>query len=314
MNLRLSDIAFAEGLARVEAHLELATAINAAGNAKLALVQASRPMIELMPRLSRELWAFPEIATEVNQSVGAIASGIRTGSKQVHIHNLADKVRTAAARAVAAVVGEGHLDDAFVSSVVVALLRTAALANRGASHSSGSTIRYGRADAVAYVARARKMCAAHWQDEDGPEGLDGTFASLQEQLSVQTEADPEVFDATVESIAELLHNNAGALLEQEPGLADFLERISHLLSDAETAYGAGEAFRADKLVAVAYVENYALVSDELTSIDRTASQDIETALTELRLRMRDEAGVAEIARLADRGRSALALLRRVIGA
>jgi hypothetical protein len=136
------------------------------------------------------------------------------------------------------------------------------------------------------------------------------FDDLQTRIGAEDGSDPEEVEAVAGSIADILHESAGALLAQEPGLDDYLDRIDQLMADAETAYGAGEAFRADKLAARAYVENYAVVRDALSTADENADRAVHDSLTGLRLRMRAKATPEEIAEVASRGRSALLSLRR----
>jgi hypothetical protein len=296
--LSLSDISFAEGLARAEAHLENALLLLEAGRVPQALVQASRPMIELMPRLSRDLWSAPEVATELNRAIGAVAAGIRSGAQPPALRAALAKACSVIAKAIERVAGPAHDDDAFRTSVAVALLRTAA----GAYREAGLHVRF---DAVAYVRRARAMCPEH------DASLGGSFDELQELIGALEPADPDDIDALVETVSVRLHESYNALLDQDPAIADYLDRIEELIADVEAAYGAGEAFRADKLAALAYVENFAPVKDALTAADEGAGQAVHDSLTGLRLRMRAQASPAEIAEVASQGRSALASLRSV---
>jgi hypothetical protein len=296
---RLSDISFAEGLARAEAHLENALLLLEAGRVPQALVQASRPMIELMPRLSRDLWSDPEVATELNRSIGAVAAGIRRGAQPPALRAALEKAGSVIAKAIESVAGPAHGHDAFRTSVAVALLRTAA----GAYREAGLHVRF---DAVAYVRRARAMCP-----DDITTGE--TFDELQALVGALEPADPDQIQVLVEAVSVALHESHGALLDQEPALADYLDRIDELIVDAETAYRAGEAFRADKLAARAYVENFAPVMEALGAADERAGRAVHDSLTGLRLRMRAQASPDEIAEVASRGRSALASLRSVTG-
>jgi len=298
----LSDIAFAEGLARAEAHLENALLLLESGRVPQALVQASRPVIELMPRLSRDLWNAPEVATEVNRAVAAIAGGIRRGAEPPSLRTALATAEKATARAVASVVGPGHEDPAFNASVVVALVRTAVSAHR----EEGAFVRF---DALAYVRRARALCAGLMTAANQGR-LGALFDDLQTRIGAEDASDQEEVESLAGSIADVLHESAGALLAQEPDVADYLDRIEELIADVEAAYGAGEAFRADKLAARAYIENYAVVRDALSAADEGADEAVHEALTGLRLRMRDKATPEEIAEVATRGRSALLSLRR----
>jgi hypothetical protein len=294
----LADVAFAEGLARAEAHLENALLLLESGRVPQALVQASRPMIELMPRLSRDLWSAPEVATELNRAVGAIAAGIRRGAQPPSLRAALATAGTTVARAIGQVVGPGCEDPAFLSSVVVALLGTAAAAYQ----ESGLHVRF---DALAYVRRARTLCTRT------TDGLEPLFDELQTKIGALEPADPDEVQGLVERIAARLHDSAGALLTLEPGLTDYLDRIDELIADAEAAYEAGEAFRADKLAARAYVENFAVVKDELAAADEAAGNEIHESLTGLRLGMAAKASTEEISEVASRGRSALMSLRKV---
>jgi hypothetical protein len=294
----LADVAFAEGLARVEAHLENALLLRESGRVPQALVQASRPMIELMPRLSRDLWDAPEVATELNRAIGAIAAGIRRGAQPPSLRSALAATGSAVATAIERVVGPGCEDPAFIPSVVVALLHTSATAYR----ESGLHVRF---DALAYVRRARSLCSVVTKD------LDPRFDRLQSTIGALEPADPDDVQELVDDIAAELHTSTGALLSLEPDLSHYLDRIDELIADAEAAYSSGEAFRADKLAARAYVENYALVKDALSAADEMAGRAVHESLTGLRLGMAAKAPPAEIAEVASRGRSALGSLRKV---
>ena len=295
---RLSDVAFAEGLARAEAHLENALLLLESRRVPQALVQASRPMIELMPRLSRDLWDQPEVATELNRAIGAIAAGIRRGTQPPSLRERLNSARSAIIHAVEKVVGPGCEDPAFLPSVVVALLQTASSAYREA----GLHVRF---DALAYVRRARSMAART------SEGLGALFDRLQDSIGALDPSDPDDVQRLVDEIATELNASTGALLSLDPAVSDYLDRIEELIADAEAAYAAGEAFRADKLAARAYVENFALVKDELAAADADAGLAVHESLTGLRLGMHAKAPVEEITEVASRGRSALTSLRRV---
>ncbi|MGH2754085.1 MAG: hypothetical protein ACRDLB_06585 [Actinomycetota bacterium] len=315
-SFRPSDIAFAEALVRVEAHLENALLLLESGRVQQALVQASRPMIEHMPRLSRELWDAPEVGTHLNRAVGAIANGIRTGGQAPRLRAALAAAEDAVVRATETVVGPAHSDPAFVSSVVVAVLRTATEAHRAATGeaASGETAsggRFVRIDAIAYVRRARARCSEI--DVTGPDDpLGPLFDDLQRSIGAEETVDPAYIEGLVAQISQVLQEHAGARLGQEPAVADYLDRVAELVAGAATTYGAGDAFRADKLAARAYVENYAVVRDTLHSADGAAESVLEECLRDLRLRMRAEASVEEVADIARRARSALTSLRSVI--
>ena len=298
--MKLTDVAFAEGLQRVAAHLENALLFYESDHIEQALIQASRPMVELMPRLSRDLWQAPEVGTGLNRSVAAIAAGIRSGLGRNRIRSLFVTAERSIDAATSRVVGDGSVDPAFVASVVVALLRTAADAYRGsAPDSEEGGARFARLDAVSFVRRARRVGVGL------DESLDERLESLQTSMSTDIPASPDDVDAAIAAVSGALNAVAGASLSEQPAPAEHLERIGEFLSNIETAYAAGEAFRADKLAARAYLENNLAVHDELITSDPAADEAISSALIDLRLRMRAKAPQEEISQIAERGREAL---------
>ncbi|MGH3116864.1 MAG: hypothetical protein ACRDQ2_07065 [Gaiellales bacterium] len=240
----ISDIAFGEALIGVSAHLDNALEMYRRGDAAAALVHANRSL-EQMPRISSELWRFTELATVLNQAVGAVSSAIRARHPVPHVAETLETYDRLSARAVGAVVGEGASSPAYRASVVVALMRTAT-----AAHEAGVGD-----DARALVLRARSLAAMLWGGAISPDEVDRAFERLV--------SSPDDVRSSVAAIATALHDSFGAVLNLEPEPRELLDRVLGLLEGAREAARAGDSFRADKLVGQAYVEVYTPLRETL---------------------------------------------------
>ena len=234
----IADVLFGEALIAVSAHLDSALATYRGGDAAGALVHANRSL-ESMPRISRDLWRYNELATALNQAAAAVSSAIRGRRPETQVATARDAYDDLSARAVGAAVGEAASSPAYRASVVVALLRTAAAASEAGIPD----------DARALVARARSLAGTLWGGAISPEDVDRAFESLS--------ADPGDVRGPVAAIATALHDSFDALVDLEPGPREILDHVAELLEGAAEAVAAGDLFRADKLVGQAYVEGYA---------------------------------------------------------
>lgn len=255
----LADIAFGESLVRVGAHLDIAVESYGRAGPGSALVHANRSL-ELMPRISQELWRHPEVAKSLNHAAAGIASGIRRRRPAAEIVALRDRFDALAAEAVEVVVGRDAETPRYRGSVVVAALRTAT-----AAHDAGVG-----SDASALVRRARTVASTLWGGAISPEEVDRGFDDLEAGLG---RPDPGSVKHAVAEIAAALRSATGATVDFEvtPGAA--LERVAQLLEQARDAARSGDAFRADKLVGRAYVEGYAPARDVLEGWAEEAELD-----------------------------------------
>ena len=243
------DVLYGAALVRVSAHLDNAVECCRIGKAETALLHANRSL-QLMPQISRELWRDAELATAINQAAARVPSAIRARKPLVEVAAARDSYDRHSARAVATVVGAAPTP-AYRASVVVALLRTAA-----AAEAAGVLD-----DASAISTRARALVEALWGGAMLPESIEQAFQSLARDI----EADPESFRGHVGAIATELHDSLGALLENEPSPREQLDLVARLVRDAAEAASAGDRFRADKLVATAYVEHYVPLREALAT-------------------------------------------------
>jgi hypothetical protein len=244
----VSDIAFGEALIRVSAHLDNAVEAYRSKDATTALVHANRSL-ELMPRISRELWRSPDLATALNQAAASVASTIRSRRSATESAAARDSFDRESARAVVSVVGDAA-SPAYRASVVVALLRTC-VAAREAGFAE---------DAAAIAARARSLAGSLWGGAIRPEAVDVSFEALAGALE---ENDTPAIQEQVATIATYLHQSLGAVLDAEPSPSELRDAVIRLLDGVVDAVAAGETFRADKLAAQAYVEVYKQIKPRL---------------------------------------------------
>ena len=225
-------------------------------------------MIELMPRLSRDLWSAPEVATELNRAIGAVAAGISSGSAAPALRAALAKAGSVIAKAHREGGRPGHDDDAFrpLGRGGAPPDRRSALTGSPAS-TSGSTL------SLTFAGPGR--CAPKTTARST-----ALFDELQTSVGALEPADPDEVEALVEVVSRPASRarTAPSWL-RSPTSSDYLDRIDELIADAETAYAAGEAFRADKLAARAYVENYSPVKDALSAADERAGQAVHESLT-----------------------------------
>ena len=243
------DVLYGEALVRVSAHLDNAVDRCRRGDSETALLHANRSL-QLMPQISRELWRDPQLATAINQAAARVSSAIRARKPLADVVAARDSYDRHSAAAVATAVVAAPTP-AYRASVVVALLRTAA-----AAESAGVLD-----DARAITTRARSLAGALWGGAMLPESIERSFESLARDI----DADPAAFRSHASAIATELHAGLGALVETEPGPREQLDLVARLLRDAAEAARAGDRFRADKLVATAYVEHYAPLRESLVS-------------------------------------------------
>lgn len=251
---------------RVSAHLDNALAAYEAGSIERALVSASRPMVELLPRISRDLWRDDDLGRALNHAAAAVASEIRKRGPSTAVRRARDNYDDLSARAVGTVVGDAAADPAYRASVVVALLRTTAAAYDEALQRSDERAQAMHEDAAALVGRARALATTLWGGAISSEGMEASFDELTAVMA-GAEASGERVKELAGVIAGILHAERGALVEQDLGPSDHLVAAGRLLRDCVEAYRAGEYFRADKLAARAYVEEYAVAREDLPEAD-----------------------------------------------
>lgn len=254
----LRDIAFGESLMRVGAHLDNALASYSAREITDAIVHANRSL-ELMPGISSELWRWPDLSTALNQTVAGVLSALRRRDPVSEVTAARAYFEALSTRALSAVVAQEAASPAYRASVVVALLRTAAAAAEAGAHP----------DAHALVARSRSLTSTLWGGAISPETLEDAFEALSSALPSRREASR----AAIGTIADILHDSFGAVLELDEAPRTLLDRAASRLAEAGDAARAGDRFRADKLVARAYVEDYSEAREALGAWAKEAELD-----------------------------------------
>jgi hypothetical protein len=303
----LADIEFGEMLGRIRAQHRVALELHRAGDVVGALVVATRPIMEILPRASRELWRDRHASARLSKAASAVAYSVRSGASESDVAGAVEEAAGACAGALAARVGTTTASSpAFAGSVVVALLETTAGAYAAALDRVGQARVAAYRDAYGCAREAEDGYSALVADLEAPGGTRTLIPSLDPPSSL---AGIDELRNAVEAMAAHLAP-LGAVVDQAPTPADVLRRIDRLLAEAGEAYGGGNAHRAGELVARCYVEHYWTIVPALKAAAPEVAARLEPLVgVELRTRIHDSAPPREIAALVKAARGLVASIR-----
>ena len=307
------DVAFGTLVAQIPAYYRLSLELYLAGNHPGAVRHASHPLMEVLPRIYEDLLE-SDLAGPVARALGAAASTVRERRSTQEVGASFEAATKLSADAIGTVVGPAASTGAFRASLVAGLLRVAAQKYRTAVEDGSVRLLPEYQSAYAAISQATRMT------EDLNSSATVALPSLDNALVVLHElvptplpddvvANADDVEVHVEVAAAELAS-VGALLRTRSTPTEVMDRIEYrfaLLADLMTH---DERGRAEKLVARVFAEDYAVIAQDVERNSPELSGEIETLLSDLRVRVNRGATRADVAPDVER---ALGLLRNAVG-
>ena len=301
------EIRIGEALARTEAHLRVACELYGAGRKPDALLQAARPITDVLPWLETEVRGAQSALRSFYSATAAVGSAIRSNVRPRALRRTLRSVGSARAELLSVAVGKTIEGPAFDASVAIALLEEAATRYRAAveEESLGDyQTSYAVGDAGVDLLR---------DAGDRVAGLPGLLASADtvwpgieppERL-----ARPDDVVTLVEEIAISAVEHLGAVRATWT-LSDELHRIERLLGDVLGSYEQGLAPVSARLAASLFVRTYEPVRRDIAGVDPDAEARLTSLLGfELRRAVNDGASIEDIQAIVGEARELLTALR-----
>lgn len=302
--LRADDIRIAEVLYRSEAHLASSCELYGMGRKPDALLQAARPITDVLPSLETELRSAEEEMREFFSTTARIGAGIRRNEKPRALRRVMKEVEKSRSALVRALAGDAAATHEFKASVAIALLAGTADRYRAAVD-DGNLGDYQAAYGIASVALDLFRDARLDRVERLAPLLRSLVASLPAIEPPQRLIRPDDYERLIEEIATAAVEDGGAIRFTWT-MADSLDRISRAIDDVVFEYERGHGPVAARLAATLFVRLYDPIRHELSS----ASPDDAARLTsllgfELRTAINKGAPAPEIRSIAEQARRLL---------
>ncbi len=304
------EIRIGEAIERSVAHLAAASELYGLGRKPDALLQAARPMTDVLPALETEIRSAGDALSRFFGATAAVGSEIRANAKPRAVRKALKSADDAARDLLVgslgdvAEVGEPN----FRSSVGVALLDEAVSRYRRAvdEESLGDyQAAYGIVD------RATEII---WDSHDGRlteindfiRGLNALLPSVEPPENLPS---PDAVEKLVAGITAAAIDKLGAIRVTWT-LADSARRLERLLGDIAAAYEKGLGPVAARLAASLFVRSYDPIRREISAADPDAEARLTALLGfELRRAINDGAETNVIRRLTSEAGEILATLR-----
>jgi hypothetical protein len=273
--LRADDIRIAEVLYRSEAHLLSSCELYGMGRKPDALLQAARPITDVLPSLETEIRSAEEQMREFFTTTAQIGAGIRRNEKPRALRRAMKDVARTRSALVDALAGDSASTPEFKASVAIALLAGTTDRYRAAVD-DGNLGDYQAAYGVASIAIDLLREARLDRNERLTPLLRSLDASLPAIEPPARLTRPDDYEGLVEKIAIVAAEEAGAVRVTWT-MTDSLDRISRALDDVVSAYERGHGPVAARLAATVFVRLYDPIRHELSS----TSPDEAARLTSL---------------------------------
>jgi hypothetical protein len=265
------EVRLGEALYRCEGHCLAACELYVIGRAPDALLQAARPITDVLPWLETELRSCASLG-DFMVSVSQMGAQIRKVARPRYLRRAHKRVERARASLLEEAANPSAGTDPYSASVALVLLGNGAERYRngvaagelGEYHSAYGMVRVAQA-----LLRSHRTAETELESELGL--LSRYFPSVEPPAGLIR---PETLDASVERVAELAASQLDAR-EFRWRLADSLAHVDRMLDDVFDNYRDGVRPLAARLAASLFVRSYDPVRSELS----TFLPDTEDRLT-----------------------------------
>lgn len=293
----VDEIRIGEVLYRSEAHVDVGIELFAIGRKADALLQAARPMTDLLPALETELRSADDALRGFFSATAAVGAEIRRNARARSLRRGMKEVSETRSALLKAAVGDAAEDPAFRASVAIALLDGVAARYRTAVV-DGTLGEYHAAYAIAASATELLRRA-------GVERTERASRLMPSLRAVLPAIDPPAHLTRPDDVDKLV-GELGDAIVQELGaarvvwtLTDALERIDRLLGDVLSSYEQGLGPLSARLAASLFVRSYDPIRHELGAVAPDAAARLTSLLGyELRQAINDSAPVDRVRALA----------------
>lgn len=304
------EIRIGHAVERSIAHLAAACELYGMGRKPDALLQAARPITDVLPALETEIRSANEAMGKFFGATAAVGSEIRSNAKPRAVRRALKKAEQASHDLLVGALGEvaRAREPDFPSSVGVALLDEALTTYRRAVEQESLS------DYHAAYAMADRGTHLIWESYDGRiqdlnqmiRGLNALLPTVEppEQLPR-----PETLEELVASITSMAVDQLGAQRVTWT-IEDSARRLERLLGEVVDAYDQNLGPLAARLAASLFVRTYDPIRREIATVDADAEARLTSLLGfELRRAINDGADPDAITALATEARELLTTLR-----
>lgn len=291
------EVLIGEALYRTEAHLAACCELYELGRIPDALLQAARPMTDVLPWLETEVRSAGDALRALYASTAAAGAQVRRGVPARALRRALKPFAAARDEMMDAVLGAEWRRPDYLASVALALLGQAAVTyRRGVDDESLGD--YQSAYALAAVAQ-------ELMEEAGAEGVGRLVELLGAIALVLPAVEPPERLARPDDLDRLIDEVAGTCVDAlgaRPATAtlpDSLRKVDRLLGDVLNSYEQGLGPLAARLAASLFVRSYDPIRRAVAAVD----PDVEARLTtllgfELRIAINENATAERVRALA----------------
>lgn len=271
------EIRIAETVERAIAHLSVACELYGMGRKADALLQAARPITDIVPALETELRSADESLNAFFTATARVGAEIRANAKPRAVRRALKDADKAAVELLASVLGEvvTPSEPRFRSSVGIALLAGAPNRYRNAVEEEDL------GDYQAAFAIAHRASEVIWSAHDGRiEKLNELVSALTALLPAAEPPEklprPDAVETLVEGISAVVIEDLGASMVTWT-LEDSVKRMERLVADVVDAYDRDLGPLAARLSSNLFVRVYDPIRHDIAAVE----PDIEARLTSL---------------------------------
>jgi hypothetical protein len=296
------EIRLGEALYRSEGHCLACYELYGVGRRTDALLQAARPIADVLPWLETELRSALGGLRAFTVAVAQIGAQARKGAKARAMKRALRDVSNARAALLDEVIGSAALDRSYTASVGIALLHSVRATYADALRSE-SLSDYQSAYGTARVAIDLLVGSALGMDaERDLTLLDSAFPSVDPPLGLSRE---ETVDGAIERLTQIA-STEGDIISATGDLADSLRKVERLLTDVMLSYERGVPALSARLAASLFVRTFDPIREELSAEDPVRAQQLTELLgVDIRRAINDGASQEKVKALIDRARSVL---------
>jgi hypothetical protein len=274
------EVRLGYALYRTQGHCLAACELNARARRSDALLQAARPMTDVLPWLESEARSAGAELASFFHTVSRIGAGIRGRAPTADLRRSFAMIERAVQDVLESVLDRRVRRDSFDVAVALTLLETAkdsfeqgvTNGNLGEYHSAYATGRQAlsllEGAGIEKHARATEHLAF----------VRAAFPSIEPpELLVRPETLHDAIGSLRESLQEIYGLPSAELSSEEPDLDGSLARIERLLDDTVAAHEHGVPALAARLASSLFLRSYQPIRDEVSARDAS----IEERLTEI---------------------------------
>lgn len=291
------EVLIGEALYKTRAHLVASCELYGMGRTPDALLQAARPMTDVLPWLETEMRSAGDALQTLYASTAAVGAQVRRAVTPRVLRRTLAPFEDARRDALSAVLGEDWERPDYLASVGVALLMSAGVTyRRGVEDENLGD--YQSAYALAAVAQELLEDAGAGRVHRLDELLGAVAVILPAVEPPSRLARPDDLDRVLDEIVAACVEHLGA----KPAvatLADALRKVDRLLGDVLNSYEQGLGPLAARLAASLFVRSYDPIRREVAAVD----PDVEARLTallgfQLRTAINENAAAPQVRELA----------------